>query len=80
VYSAGETPVPGVDGKTLLGAVLDHAPRTRVTYLPHRFDVVPYLASQVGEGDLVLTMGAGDVTVIGPELLSALTESQAPSS
>ena len=72
VYSAGETPIPGVSGRTILDAVLRHAPRTALTWLPHRADVVPYLASGVGVGDLVITMGAGDVTSLGPDLVRAL--------
>jgi len=72
VYSAGESPVPGVSGKTVLDALLRKHPRTQATYLPHRTDVVPYLASRLRAGDLVLTMGAGDVTTIGPELVGAL--------
>jgi len=72
VYSAGEPPIPGISGKTVLDALLRRHPRTQVTYLPHRADIVPYLRSRVREGDLVMTMGAGDVTTIGPELVSAL--------
>lgn len=72
VYSAGESPIPGVSGKTVLDALLRTHPRSQVTYLPHRADVVPYLSSRVRAGDLVLTMGAGDVTTIGPELVGAL--------
>jgi UDP-N-acetylmuramate--alanine ligase len=74
VYSAGEAPVPGVSGKTLLDAVLRDDPRAQLAYLPHRGDVVPYLANTLRDGDLVLTMGAGDVTTIGPELVVALEE------
>lgn len=74
VYSAGETPVPGIDGKTILTSLVLHAPRAQAAYLPHRIEIVPYLVSRVTEGDLVLTMGAGDVTAIGPELLAALSE------
>ncbi|MDZ4169089.1 MAG: UDP-N-acetylmuramate--L-alanine ligase [Coriobacteriia bacterium] len=74
VYSAGETPIPGIDGKTLVTSVLEQRPRTAVAYLPHRLDVVPYLAAHVAPGDLVLTMGAGDITSLGPELLVALSE------
>lgn len=76
VYSAGETPIPGISGKTVLEAVLTRHPRTQAAYLPHRSEVVSYLASQVRRGDIVLTMGAGDVTTIGPELLRALTDSR----
>jgi UDP-N-acetylmuramate--alanine ligase len=73
VYSAGEVPVPGVSGKTLLTAVLESHPRTEAAFLPHRTDVVPYIVAAVGRGDLVLTMGAGDVTALGPEILAALS-------
>ncbi len=74
VYSAGETPIPGVSGKTLLRETLAHAPRRSAAYLPHRADIVPYLAGRLRDGDLVLTMGAGDVTTIGAEILTALDE------
>jgi UDP-N-acetylmuramate--alanine ligase len=72
VYSAGEAPIPGVSGKTILDALLARDRRARAAYLPHRSDVVPYIADRVRPGDLVLTMGAGDVTAIGPELVAAL--------
>lgn len=72
VYSAGETPIPGVSGKTVLDELLESAPRAQAAYLPHRTDVAPYLASRLRSGDLVLTMGAGDVTTMGPELLRAV--------
>lgn len=74
VYSAGEAPVPGVSGRTLLNGVLESHPRSQVSYLPHRADIVPYLSANLSAGDLVLTMGAGDVTTIGPQLADALRE------
>ena len=76
VYSAGEAPIPGVSGKTLLDALLLAHPRSRVAYLPHRADVVPYLYERLGPGDLLLTMGAGDVTAIGPDLVQELGRRQ----
>jgi UDP-N-acetylmuramate--alanine ligase len=72
VYSAGEPPIPGVSGKTLLEELLVKHPRAQAAYLPHRGDIVGYLASRCRRGDLVLTMGAGDVTAVGPELVSEL--------
>jgi UDP-N-acetylmuramate--alanine ligase len=72
VYSAGETPIPGVSGKTLVDAVLKGHPRTPMAYFPHRADIVPYLADRARSGDLVLTMGAGDVNAIGGELVREL--------
>lgn len=70
VYSAGETPVPGVSGQTFMDVVELSKSHPPLTYVPHRLDVVDHLVSVAQPGDLVITMGAGDVTSIGPELLS----------
>jgi UDP-N-acetylmuramate--alanine ligase len=72
VYSAGETPIPGVSGKTLIESVLVSQPRTRMTYFPHRTDLEPYLTERVKPGDLVMTLGAGDVTTVGAEIVRGL--------
>ena len=73
VYGAGEAPIPGVSGKTLVDAVLRRRPRSRVAYLPHRGDVARFVASEARDGDLVLTMGAGDVTTLGVDLIREIT-------
>ncbi|HEV3475834.1 MAG TPA: UDP-N-acetylmuramate--L-alanine ligase [Actinomycetota bacterium] len=72
VYAAGEGPVPGVTGKLLVDALAEAAPGKRTVYLPHRADVAPFLARELREGDLVLTLGAGDVTMVGDETLALL--------
>ena len=72
VYSAGETPIPGVSGKTVLDALLLADARAQAAYFPHRADIEEYVASRTRPGDLVMTMGAGDVTTIGPEIVRAL--------
>lgn len=72
VYPAGEAPVPGVSGKTFLNVVLEHAGHPKASYVPRRVEVVPYLADMLQEGDLLITMGAGDVTAIGPQLIDEL--------
>lgn len=70
VYGAREEPIPGVTGRLVADAV--GLPEGRVRYEPG-FDRVPDLvADLVSDGDLVLTMGAGDVTMLGPEIISAL--------
>lgn len=74
VYSAGEPPIPGVSGKTLVDSVLEAYPRHRVTYLPHRTDVSVYLAKKLRPGDVLMTMGAGDVSGIGVDVLRLLEE------
>ena len=43
-----------------------------VTFVPVRGDLTAQVAAQVKKGDVVLTMGAGDITRLGPELLAAL--------
>ena len=43
-----------------------------MTFLESFAEAVPFVAARVQPGDLVLTVGAGDVTILGPELLSAL--------
>jgi UDP-N-acetylmuramate--alanine ligase len=70
VYGAREDPMPGVTGALVADAVT--LPDGAVHYEPS-FDRVPgMVAGIVKPGDVVLTMGAGDVTMLGPEILSAL--------
>ncbi|HVK29795.1 MAG TPA: UDP-N-acetylmuramate--L-alanine ligase [Nocardioides sp.] len=70
VYVAREDPDPAVTGALVAGAV--PLPEQRVRFVPERADVVPLLAGLARPGDLVLTLGAGDVTTLAPELLAAL--------
>jgi len=74
VYGAREDPVPGVSGKLVADGVIAAAPRSRVAYLPRRGDIVPFVAVRARPGDLVLTIGAGDVTMLGEEIVRALRE------
>jgi UDP-N-acetylmuramate--alanine ligase len=71
VYSAGEDPVPGVTGATVAAGV--PLPRERVRFEPS-WSAVPKLLADLAEpGDLVLTLGAGDITAVGPEVLRVLS-------
>jgi UDP-N-acetylmuramate--alanine ligase len=74
IYSAGEAPIPGVSGKTVLDALLEHEPHANTAFFPHRVDVAGYVASRARSGDLVMTMGAGDVTTMAGEITRALEE------
>ncbi|NUR06728.1 MAG: UDP-N-acetylmuramate--L-alanine ligase [Nocardioidaceae bacterium] len=72
VYVAREDPEPGVDGALVASHV--PLPAERVAFEPS-FDRVPaLLADRARPGDLVLTLGAGDVTEIGPRVLALLEE------
>lgn len=74
VYSAGEAPIPGVSGKTVLDALLEHRPHAGAAFFPHRADVAGYVADRARPGDLVMTMGAGDVTTMAGEVARALEQ------
>lgn len=73
VYGAGEAPVPGVTGKAVLDALVEAVPGKRAIYLPRRSEVAAFLAGEVRRGDTVLTLGAGDITMVGDETLLRLT-------
>jgi UDP-N-acetylmuramate--alanine ligase len=64
VYAAGESPRPGVSGRLLVRAVLDARPATSVVYLPQRADVIDVVPRLLRAGDVVLTLGAGDLTTV----------------
>ena len=69
VYDAGEQPIPGVSGKLLIDALAEVRPERRMAFLPRRGDVVRFLEREVRDGDLVLTLGAGDITMVADEVL-----------
>ena len=68
VYAARENPEPGVTGALIADAV----PGGRAQFVPDRAQVAPLVSRIARPGDLVLTMGAGDVTALGPQLVEAL--------
>lgn len=72
VYPAGETPIPGVSGKTVVESILKHDPRQQVAWMPHRPEIIPFLNEKLSPGDLLITMGAGDVTALAPLMKQAL--------
>jgi UDP-N-acetylmuramate--alanine ligase len=74
VYGADQTPIPGVTGKLVVDGIAEVSPSTRVVYLPHRQDVVRFLSDEVRAGDLVVTMGCGDVWMLGDAALERIRE------
>ncbi len=71
VYPAGETPIPGVSGRVVLEALLDRHPATPVAYLPRRADLRDVPTRWARRGDVVLTLGAGDLTTLPDEWLNS---------
>ena len=75
VYSAGEAAVPGASGASVAAAV--PLPAGRVAFEPSWSAVAAELARRARPGDIVLTLGAGDVTMIGPEVVAELAAREA---
>ena len=70
IYAAREDPEPGVTAE-LITSKVGH---DRVHYVPDRADAVRLVAELARPGDIVLTMGAGDVTELGPLIVDRLAE------
>ncbi|MGH2527603.1 MAG: glutamate ligase domain-containing protein, partial [Actinomycetota bacterium] len=73
VYGAEQEPIPGVTGKLVVRGISASAPGKRVVYLPHRGEVVEFLHREVRPGDLVITMGCGDVWMLGDAALAGIS-------
>ncbi len=72
VYLAREDPEPGITGALVADAV--PLPASRVAFVPSWPDAPAAVAERARPGDVVLTLGAGDVTLVGPQVLALLDE------
>jgi len=70
VYPAGEVPIIGVSGRIILEAT--RAAGGAVTYAPDMDDIPKLVADIAREGDIVLVMGAGDITSVTVPIAAAL--------
>ena len=73
IYSAGEAPIAGVTGKLLAERIKEQIGQ-EVVYIEQRSDISQYLADIAKDGDLIITMGAGDIFLTGEELLESLNK------
>ena len=74
IYPAGEEPRPGVTGRLLVDSTLAADPGRSLLWAPTLDDVVEQLVDVLAPGDLLMTVGAGDVTTVGPRVLERLTQ------
>ena len=74
VFSAGETPIPGVTGKVVASKVEEAGGVADVSFVAKRKDLVQHLVDVCRPGDLLITQGAGDITAIGPMFIEAKRE------
>jgi UDP-N-acetylmuramate--alanine ligase len=73
IYAASEPVIPGVHAEKLTTAIQEHG-HGNVRYVPDHLALVPSLVEEVREGDVVLTLGAGNIWQTGEELLKRLRE------
>ncbi len=71
VYAAREQPIEGVSGRQIADQAVSYGHRA-AHFIPSNEDAATTLASFVRAGDLVITMGAGDIWRVGERLLSLL--------
>ncbi len=72
IYSAGEPIRPGVTGELVVDAVSAVDPNRPVEFIAHRADLIDRLVGLLEEGDLCLTLGAGDLTTVPSDVIGEL--------
>ncbi len=72
VYPAREEPLPGIGGDLIAGKIKDYG-QTKVNYFKNKEKISGFLLGIIRPGDLVITLGAGDIWKVGEELLKKLS-------
>ena len=75
IYSAGEDPVPGVTGEALYQAIKRHG-HMDVEFIADKANIAPRLAERLVAGEVVLTLGAGDIYKVGESIAEALARAE----
>ena len=70
VFAPGEDPIPGASGQVMASKV--PLPAEHVVFEPSWSAVPGHLAGRARPGDIVMTLGAGDISMMGPEVLALL--------
>jgi UDP-N-acetylmuramate--alanine ligase len=73
IYPASEAPIPGVSSKN----IAELMKQEKAHFEPNMLQIVSDVVSQAESGDLILTLGAGDVNSLAPVILQALHEKYA---
>ena len=70
IYSSGTEPISGVTGQLVVDAILESHPNSRVIYQPSRTNLVEFLADEIKDGDLCISMGCGDISSLPSEVIA----------
>jgi UDP-N-acetylmuramate--alanine ligase len=73
VYAAREEPIPGVSGKLVVDALAERRPGMPLGWTPQAEEGATFLARRARPGDVVLTIGAGDVDRAAPSVIRELS-------
>jgi UDP-N-acetylmuramate--alanine ligase len=71
IYPAGEAPIPGVHGQLIADGAAEHGQRG-VSYVPAKEDLAEAVLKEARPGDMILTLGAGDIWRVGEEIVRRL--------
>ena len=72
IYSAGERPIAGISGETIHAEINKHGKKS--LYIKKKEQITSHLMETLRPGDMVITMGAGDINTVGKEVLLRLKE------
>ncbi len=70
VYGAREDPIAGVTGKLIVEEVCKASPTSRVAYMPRLDDAASFVRGIARGGDVVISLGAGDITTLPERIRS----------
>ncbi|MCX5713685.1 MAG: UDP-N-acetylmuramate--L-alanine ligase [Candidatus Omnitrophica bacterium] len=71
IYAASETPIPGVEGRSIYEKIKKYAPDKELYFL-RKEEILPHLLKNIRSGDIVATLGAGDIIKVCDELVGRL--------
>jgi UDP-N-acetylmuramate--alanine ligase len=71
IYPAGEKPIPGITGESIVESAKKYGHKN-VRYIPEKTKILEHILSVVKPGDMVFTMGAGDIWQVGESLIEKL--------
>jgi UDP-N-acetylmuramate--alanine ligase len=72
IYAASEEPIPGVTAERLAERIMSEESGPRVAFAPDFAAAVAAVTAPAQPGDLIMTLGAGSVSQLGPQILAAL--------
>jgi len=75
IYPAGEKPIDGINAQLIYDGVKGHGHRD-VVFICGKEEIASYLSKKAKAGDIVITLGAGDVWKVGEEFLKAMSNEQ----